>query len=385
MNSIELFSGIGGLGIGVQNAGFKNVLAIEKDRKCVETIQFNKNQGVEQIRDWPILHQDINDYCFKRYENKISLVSGGPPCQPFSVGGKHNADIDSRDMFPEAIRAIREIKPRAFIFENVRGLTRYSFSNYFEYIRLQLTYPGMVKKCAESWLEHSSRLERRFTKRDDFDLSYNVLVKVLNAADYGVPQKRERVFFVGFRSDIETEWAFPAPTHSHSALIWSKKNGNYWDKNRVPKRERIIEANQLKLSRKSTSEPITLPWNTLRSAISDLPDPQRHTIKSQGFHNHKYQPGAKIYKGHTGSVLDEPSKTLKAGSHGVPGGENMVRGHDGSVRYFTIRESARLQGFPDEFSFECSWGESMKQLGNAVPIDLATILTKSIKNNFITK
>lgn len=385
MNSIELFSGIGGLGIGVQNAGFKHMFAIEKDDKCFETIQHNIHQGLIQVRNWPILKQDIKSYCFKSYENKIALVSGGPPCQPFSFGGKHKADIDSRDMFPETIRAIREIKPKAFIFENVKGLARDSFSNYFEYIRLQLTFPEMVRKCSETWLEHLSKLEAQFTKGNHSSLSYNVLVKVLNAADYGVPQKRERVFFVGFRSDIKSEWSFPKPTHSHIALRWSKENGNYWDENCVPKKERIIETSQYKSLGETSSQPLTLPWNTLRWAISDLPDPQRHTRKSQQFHNHKYQPGARIYKGHTGSVLDEPSKTLKAGFHGVPGGENMIRRHDGSVRYFTVRESARLQGFPDEFSFDCSWGESMRQLGNAVPIELATILVKSIKRTLMYK
>jgi len=385
LDSIELFSGIGGLGIGVQNAGFQHVLAIEKNNKCFETIQHNINQGLMQVSNWPILKQDIKSYCFKSFENKITLVSGGPPCQPFSLGGKHKADIDSRDMFPETIRAIREIKPKAFIFENVKGLTRNSFSNYFEYIRLQLTYPDMVKKYSETWLEHLSKLEAQFANGSHNGLSYNVLVKVLNSADYGVPQNRERVFIVGFRSDVSSEWSFPKPTHSHIALRWSKEYGNYWDENCVPKRERIIETSQSKSLEELSSQPLTRPWNTLRWAISDLPDPERHTKKSLQFHNHKYQPGARIYKGHTGSVLDEPSKTLKAGFHGVPGGENMIRRHDGSVRYFSVRESARLQGFPDEFSFECSWGESMRQLGNAVPIELATILVKSIKSTLMKK
>lgn len=88
--------------------------------------------------------------------------------------------------------------------------------------------------------------------------------------------------------------------------------------------------------------------------------------------------GARIYKGHTGSPLDEPAKTLKAGDHGVPGGENMVAFPDGSVRYFTIRESARLQSFPDSYVFPGSWTESMRQLGNAVPVKLAHMLGQSI-------
>jgi len=381
VKSVELFAGIGGLGIGIQNAGFKHLLAIEKNSGCFETIQHNKNQGTAQVHNWPILKQDIREVCFRNLESMVDLVSGGPPCQPFSLAGKHQADIDNRDMFPESIRAVREIKPKAFIFENVKGLTRYSFSNYFEYIRLQLTFPEVIKKNGETWLKHLTRLETQFTSGNHRALFYNVVVKVLNSADYGVPQKRERVFFVGFRSDIHSKWAFPSPTHSGEALLWSKENGDYWEKHAVPKRERKIKSSQHSLLTKIESKPETIPWNTLRGAILDLPDPKRQTIRSQKFHNHKYQPGAKIYKGHTGSVLDEPSKTLKAGSHGVPGGENMIRKFDGSVRYFTVRESARLQGFSDDFSFDCSWGESMKQLGNAVPIDLATILAKSIRNH----
>ena len=97
------------------------------------------------------------------------------------------------------------------------------------------------------------------------------------------------------------------------------------------------------------------------------------------FANHKLQGGARSYPGHTGSPLDEPAKTLKAGDHGVPGGENMLRTPSGSVRYFSIRESARLQTFPDDFVFHGSWTESMRQLGNAVPVALAEIVARSVK------
>src|SRR5690606_3766583 len=96
--------------------------------------------------------------------------------------------------------------------------------------------------------------------------------------------------------------------------------------------------------------------------------------------NHDFIPGARSYKGHTGSPLDEPAKTLKAGDHGVPGGENMLLKHDETVRYFTIREAARLQTFPDDYVFGESWSETMRQLGNAVPVTLAECLLKSIRS-----
>ena len=128
-------------------------------------------------------------------------------------------------------------------------------------------------------------------------------------------------------------------------------------------------------------KPDNLPWVTVRDALSDLPDPNHETAKK--YNQHIFKEGAKIYSGHTGSYIDEPSKALKAGAHGVPGGENMIRFEDGSVRYFTIRESARIQTFPDNFYFEGSWGEIMRQLGNAVPAKLAEKVGLSVFNALV--
>ena len=107
-------------------------------------------------------------------------------------------------------------------------------------------------------------------------------------------------------------------------------------------------------------------------------DNWRHHAEKKVFKNHEFQPGAKFYAGHTGSPLDMPAKTIKAGSHGVPGGENMLVEQNGKPRYFTIRESARLQCFPDSYIFHGSWTESMRQLGNAVPVTLAYIMISAI-------
>jgi DNA (cytosine-5)-methyltransferase 1 len=117
-------------------------------------------------------------------------------------------------------------------------------------------------------------------------------------------------------------------------------------------------------------------WQTVRDAIADLPNPC--VAGKEEILNHRFQPGARVYPGHTGSPLDFPAKTLKAGDHGVPGGENMLALADGSVRYFTVRESARLQTFPDWFAFPCSWTESMRQIGNAVPVRLSETIAKSV-------
>ena len=120
------------------------------------------------------------------------------------------------------------------------------------------------------------------------------------------------------------------------------------------------------------------PWLTVRDAIGDLPDPELQPELAAACLNHRFQGGARSYVGHTGSPLDEPAKTLKAGVHGVPGGENMLRRADGSVRYFSVRESARLQTFPDKYRFHGSWTESMRQLGNAVPVKLAQAVGENV-------
>jgi DNA (cytosine-5)-methyltransferase 1 len=117
-------------------------------------------------------------------------------------------------------------------------------------------------------------------------------------------------------------------------------------------------------------------WRTLRDAIHDLPEPTE--TGSIAYANHILRPGARAYPGHTGSPIDEPSKTIKAGAHGVPGGENMIAFNDGSVRYLTVREAARIQTFPDDYHFPVSWGESMRQLGNAVPVELGLAVAKSV-------
>ena len=122
-----------------------------------------------------------------------------------------------------------------------------------------------------------------------------------------------------------------------------------------------------------------LAWQTVRDAISDLPDPERSSTKELELAQaHRFQPGARAYAGHTGSPIDEPAKALKAGDHGVPGGENMLRHTNGSVRYFTVRESARIQTFPDNFIFEGTWSETMRQLGNAVPVKLAAVMARGV-------
>lgn len=382
MRAIELFAGAGGLAQGLYRAGVENSILIERDSATCQTLEANKARGFAPLRNAQLVAGDVRVFDYRTIKAEIDLVTGGPPCQPFSLGGKHRANLDQRDMFPEAIRAIRELRPRAFLFENVKGLTRASFQRYFIYLQLQLTHPLIALRPEEGWLSHLARLEQHHTQARHDDLGYRVVTRLLNAADYGVPQHRERVFFVGFRNDIQQAWSFPDPTHSQKALLWEQcVTRGYWERHNIALPKGEHGASLSKLPREGLlGDPDTLkqPWVTVRDAFVGLPDPATRSAESNRVLNHDYRAGARRYKGHTGSSLDAPAKTLKAGDHGVPGGENMVVLADGGVRYFTVRESARLQSFPDSYYFPVPWTASMRQLGNAVPVLLAERIASTI-------
>lgn len=381
MKSIELFSGTGGLALGLQQAGFQHTALFEWDKDSCDNIKLNIVNGFPGITDWSVVQTDVRLVQYDGYTEKIQLIAGGPPCQPFSLGGKHQAYNDKRDMFPEAVRAVREVQPQAFIFENVKGLLRKSFSSYFNYILLQLQHPQVIKASGMTWEEHLTLLEKYHTSGFHDELSYNVVFRLLNAADYGIPQTRQRVIIVGFRSDYNAKWSFPRPTHSQDALLYSKwVTGEYWDEHNL-RRPDYTPLSQTQLRRVcssvlETDNPASR-WLTVRDAIGDLPSPTDLSASSL-YNNHCYREGAKVYAGHSGSKLDEPSKTIKAGAHGVPGGENTVVLDDGTIRYYTVRESARIQTFPDNYLFGASWTESMRQIGNAVPVKLARIIGTSL-------
>lgn len=379
--SIELFAGAAGLGLGAERAGIAPRVVVEWNGDCRDTIALNRDRDGGALKAWPkTLGRDVRHQDYSNLADKIDLVTGGPPCQPFSMGGKHNAEADARDMFPEAVRAVRETRPKAFIFENVRGLTRQTFQPYFEYLTLQMRHPQLVARDDEDWSEHLARLQNHHVGHSDNTEDYRVVTQVLNAANYGVPQQRHRVFFVGFRADLGLRWNFPPATHSLISLAADIASGAYLERNGLTKHQLSLSA---QISRTAIAIQDTesdgcdlAPWRTVREALAGLPDP-----KPKGhveIANHCLQKGARVYPGHTGSPLDQPAKALKAGVHGVPGGENMLRHANGRVRYFTVRESARLQTFPDDFVFSGSWSESMRQLGNAVPVELGHVIASSV-------
>lgn len=358
LNGIEIFSGAGGLAKGLEKSGINHQAFVELNKDACRTLRENFDSSF-------VYEGDVREFDFLKYSG-VDVIAGGPPCQPFSLGGKALGFNDKRDMFPYAIDAIRKLRPKAFIFENVKGLLRDSFREYYEYILLQLQYPDIQLK-EDEWYKNYQILKQE-TKRYSGALKYNVTYQLVNAADYGIPQKRERVIIVGFRSDLDINWEFPAPTHSEDALLWSQfVSGEYWEKHQLKctfPNSRVEKIRKILSEKYGFWKPDLLPWQTIRDVTSDLCEGELKLSKE--------------YPGHTGSFIDEPSKTIKAGAHGVPGGENMLRMEDGTTRYFTLEEAKRIQTFPDEYKIAGSWTEGMRQIGNAVPVQLAYVVGKSI-------
>lgn len=378
MHSIELFSGCGGLGLGISRAGFEPVRLVEMNDYACSTLRAWRDNGVARHRRWNLFQGDVHKMDFRRYAGSVDLVAGGPPCQPFSVGGKHRGHEDNRNLFPEMFRAIREIGPKAVIIENVSGLGRDKFAEYFAYIQFQLKYITNKPRRNEDWKDHYQRLLAHETAKGSRD--YTVLPLFVDAVDFGVPQRRKRIKFVCFRSDLNVQWPGLHATHSEDALLHCQwVTGEYWERHGVAKRHRPDPTPKEKAAAKrlkADGPGDLLPWRTVRDAIEGLPDPRKG---AGGYANHHFVDGARQYPGHTGSLLDRPSKALKAGDHGVPGGENMIDYGSGVVRYYTVREAARIQTFPDWYELAGPWTEAMRQLGNAVPVLLANTVASLVR------
>lgn len=378
MNSIEIFTGAGGLALGTEQAGFNHKALIELNPHAVEALYRNQQGSARAYQG-----AKIYSGCAKKLLGEmkslysIDFLSGGPPCQPFSQAGRSLGGDDPRNMFPTAVRYVKELKPKAFLFENVKGLSNKHLINYLEYIKLTLTFP-QIENQKNDWRGHHAQLQKYLLAKDKgTDLHYNVFAGCLNAADYGAPQKRERLFIVGFRKDLDIDWSMPLATHSEEALVAAQwQTGEYWHDNEVPRNQiPDITKREISILKKINSaayKKSTQPWPTIRNAIEDL------ACQSSNIQGHTMREGARAYKGHTGSPYDQPSKTIKAGVHGVPGGENMIRFHNGSVRYLTVREAARIQGFPDNYLFSENWSSAMRQIGNAVPVSISKIISLSI-------
>ena len=311
---VELYAGAGGMALGLEAAGFEHVALIERDRQAVHTL---RNNGFGKR----VLCADAQSVDYSRWQG-VDLVAGGPPCQPFSAAGLDRGADDPRDGWPTAARAVAEIRPRAFVLENVAGMLRDKFASYFDTV-----------------------LERFW------NLGYVVHVHCVDAADYGVPQHRKRIFMVGFR---EIHWfPKPPPVAKHVtvgdvfASLGPPNGQNGHSVHRVvPRRAADGTTDAMRdASAKRVAEGCSAP---------------------------------RAYGTHTGSALDKPAKALTAGCSGASGGCNMVRLKDGTLRYFTPREQARLQGFPDSYKVHAVWSYATRQMGNACPVPLAEVFGRGV-------
>ena len=366
---VNVCSGAGGLALGLVQAGFEPTRFYDTDPRACVTLRHNISSDASPLRG--IVHErDIRKIDWTCVGPDVRLLAAGAPCQPFSMGGSRKGPQDQRNLFPELVAAVRAVRPRAVMIENVRGLDRGPHKSYLDYVVRQISFINVGRLATETWQEHDQRLRNHSSGKHP-DPFYRVRWAALNAADFGVPQVRYRLFIVATQVGVP-EYRFPEPTHSKHKLMYHKAVGTYWEERDLPKPEELTQP-----SLESSIIDDKLPWVTVRDALIDLPPLSAE--QDTGTMNHWLIPGARSYPGHTGSHLDWPSKTVKAGVHGVPGGENTLICDDGSLRYYSIREMARIQTFPDYHYFPGARSNVTRQIGNAVPCDLATAVARPLR------
>ena len=239
--SMELFTGAGGLALGLHRAGFKHLLLVEHSSKACATLRHNFRRSLRgggcELHDG-----DVRDVRFGWFAGEVDVLAAGASCQPFSIGGLHRAHVDDRNVFPAVFRAQREAGPKAVIVENVKGLVRTGFSDYVRYIELQLAMPELPAPDddgPEAWRRHLPKLLRasRGSRRVQGRVRYLVRRVLMNAADYGIGQHRERVFFVALRADLRRAWEPPAATHGRDRLLFDQYvSGAYWKRHELDAR-----------------------------------------------------------------------------------------------------------------------------------------------------
>lgn len=325
MKIISLFSGAGGLDLGFVRAGFDIAMANEFDKKIWAT--YEKNHKA------PLIKGDIRDIKESDFPDEVDGIIGGPPCQSWSEAGALRGIYDERgQLFFDYIRILRDKQPKFFLAENVSGM--------------------LANRHSEAVQNIVSRFE---------ECGYDVTIDLVNAADYGVPQDRKRVFYIGFRKDLNIKFKFPEPTTplpeqkktlrdaigdlvdtAVPALPKNKTNGVL----KIPNHEYFVGAYST----------IFMSRNRVRSW-----DQQAFTVQASGRQCQLHPQAPEM-------ILVEKNKRIF-----VPGKEHLYR-------RLTVRECARIQGFPDDFEFIYTDVDTgYKMIGNAVPVDLAYIIAKSIK------
>lgn len=324
-SAIELFAGAGGLALGMEKAGLNSVLLNEIDHWACETLRMNRSE-------WNVIEGDVANVNFSSYRGKIDVLTGGFPCQAFSYAGKKLGLEDARGtLFYEFARAIDEIKPLMFVAENVRGLLSHDNGN---------TLQAMMSIFSS--------------------LGYDVLEpKLLKAIFHRVPQKRERLFIVGVKRGEGINFKYPKPHKKIYTVKSALKAGELY-KDDVP-----ASAGQSYPKRKREIMEMVPPGGYWRNLPLDVQ--KEYMLKSF------YLGGGKTGMARRMS-WDEPSLTLTTS----PAQKQTERCHPSETRPFTTREYARIQTFPDNWSFAGSTGQIYKQIGNAVPVNLAFAVGQEI-------
>jgi DNA (cytosine-5)-methyltransferase 1 len=324
---LELFAGAGGLAIGMERAGFESVLLNELDKHACNTLRKNRP-------DWNVVEGDISKISFTQYRDQIDILSGGFPCQSFSYAGKQLGFEDTRGtLFYEFARAVRETNPKVLLGENVRGLLNHDNGETLK------TISNIIR-----------------------DLGYTLVEPhVLKAMFYQVPQKRERLFLVGIRNDLADKVKFAWPS-SYKRILTMRdalKKGELYPCD-VPKSE-----GQTYPKRKAEILKMVPPGGYWR----DLPD----TVQREYMMKSYYLGGGKTGMARRLS-WDEPSLTLTC----APAQKQTERCHPEETRPLTVREYARIQTFPDDWQFAGSVSAQYKQIGNAVPVNLAHAMGRAL-------
>ncbi|WP_462267169.1 DNA (cytosine-5-)-methyltransferase [Mucilaginibacter sp.] len=324
---VELFAGAGGLAIGLEQAGLKCIALNEIDHWAAETLRTNRPQ-------WNVIEEDIRKVSFSHLKGKVDVITGGFPCQAFSYAGKKLGLMDARGtLFYEFARVVQETKPSICIGENVRGLFNHDSGK---------TLKGMISILDE--------------------IGYRVLEpRVLKAIHYNVPQKRERLILVGVRKDLDINFEYPNPSSKIYTLKDALLAGELFDCD-APMSHGAKYPNS-----KTKILDLVPPGGYWRNLSIEL---QREYMQKSFY----------LGGGKTGIARriswDEPCLTLTCS----PAQKQTERCHPEQTRPFTVREYARIQTFPDNWQFAGSISQQYKQIGNAVPVNLAKAVGASIVN-----
>ncbi|QWT17849.1 DNA cytosine methyltransferase [Collinsella sp. zg1085] len=312
ITNIELFAGAGGLALGLEQAGISGVEYVEFNHAACDTLRENRP-------DWNVIESDIAQVSFTQFKNKVDVVSGGAPCQAFSYAGKKLGFGDTRGtLFSQFARCIEEVQPKIFLFENVRGLLSHDKGRTFATINQVFT-----------------------------NLGYQTQYKILNASYYGVGQKRERLIVIGIKNELAglIQFEYPTPEKTQTTLRDVLKN--------------VPDSPYQPYSKKKFEVMALVPPG---GCWVDLPEQIAKDYMGKSY----YSGGGR--RGMARRISwDEPCLTLTTS----PSQKQTERCHPDETRPFTVREYARIQSFPDDWKFCGSLSEQYKQIGNAVPVELA--------------